>query len=122
MNEVFLNRRQCVLGGAAAIGAVALPGYAWAARRIGPGGFSPDRLASIPGILQSYVDDNSAVGFVTLVYREGQMAQVNAVGMRDREAGLPMTREHDLSPRLDDQARHLRGRADSGGSGQDRSQ
>ena len=44
-------------------------------------------------MLQSYVDDGSVAGIVTLLHRRGQIAQVNAVGFRDREARAPMRRD-----------------------------
>src|ERR1700761_3248595 len=38
-------------------------------------------------------DAGDLSGFVTLVWRKGEVAQVLALGQRDIEAGLPMTRD-----------------------------
>ncbi|MFN3513791.1 MAG: serine hydrolase domain-containing protein [Phenylobacterium sp.] len=58
-----------------------------------PGGFSSEGLGAIPGSLQAVVDAGDLSGFVTLVWRKGEIAQLNTVGWRDVEAGLPMTRD-----------------------------
>jgi len=57
------------------------------------GGFVEAGLAQIPAALQAVVDAGDLSGFVTLVWRKGEIAQVNTVGLRDVEAGLPMTRD-----------------------------
>jgi CubicO group peptidase (beta-lactamase class C family) len=57
------------------------------------GGFLQAGLAQIPPALQAVVDAGDLSGFVTLVWRKGAVAQVNTVGYRDVEAGLPMTRD-----------------------------
>jgi CubicO group peptidase (beta-lactamase class C family) len=57
------------------------------------GGFSSEGLAKIPPALQAVVDAGDLSGFVTLLWRKGEIAQVNAVGLRDIEAGKPMTRD-----------------------------
>lgn len=57
------------------------------------GGFTSEGLARIPPALQGVVDAGDLSGFVTLVWRKGEVAQVNAVGKRDIEAGKPMTRD-----------------------------
>src|SRR6185369_14843988 len=57
------------------------------------GGFVGAGLAQIPTALQAVVDAGDLSGFVTLVWRKGEIAQVNTVGLRDVEAGLPMTRD-----------------------------
>ena len=53
-------------------------------------GFDPDRLAFVPRVLQSYVDDGRLPGGVILVARRGRIALLHAFGARDREAGDPM--------------------------------
>ena len=60
---------------------------------MGLGGFSADGLAQIPAALQPVVDAGDLSGFVTLVYRKGEIAQVNALGHRDVAAKTPMTRD-----------------------------
>jgi CubicO group peptidase (beta-lactamase class C family) len=57
------------------------------------GGFVGAGLAQIPAALQAVVDAGDLSGFVTLVWRKGEVAQVNTLGLRDVEAGLPMTRD-----------------------------
>lgn len=57
------------------------------------GGFTSEGLAAIPRSLQAVVDAGDLSGFVTLLWRKGELAQVNAIGHRDVEAGLPMTRD-----------------------------
>ncbi|MDB5477090.1 MAG: Beta-lactamase [Phenylobacterium sp.] len=59
----------------------------------GTGGLAPEALAQIPGALQGVVDAGDLSGFVTLVWRKGEIAQVNALGYRDIAAKLPMTRD-----------------------------
>ena len=57
------------------------------------GGFLEAGLAQIPPALQAVVDAGDLSGFVTLIWRKGEVVQVNAVGHRDVEAGAPMTRD-----------------------------
>jgi CubicO group peptidase (beta-lactamase class C family) len=57
------------------------------------GGFVSAGLAQIPAALQAVRDAGDLSGFVTLVWRKGEVAQVNTIGHRDVEAGLPMTRD-----------------------------
>lgn len=57
------------------------------------GDFLQAGLAQIPPALQAVVDAGDLSGFVTLIWRKGQEAQVNTVGWRDVEAGAPMTRD-----------------------------
>jgi CubicO group peptidase (beta-lactamase class C family) len=59
----------------------------------GTGGLSAEGLAQIPAALQAVVDAGDLSGFVTLVWRKGEVAQVNALGLRDIEGGKPMTRD-----------------------------
>lgn len=85
-------RRHILVGSTAAACGLALPQVLRAAPRFAPGGFSAERLAAIPPLLQTYVDDGSFAGIVTLIYRKGEIAQVVAVGEADIEAGVPMRR------------------------------
>ena len=57
------------------------------------GGFVQAELAAIPPALQRVVDAGDLSGFVTLVWRKGEIAQVNAGGYRDLAAKAPMTRD-----------------------------
>src|SRR5258708_6754752 len=57
------------------------------------GGFLQAGLAQIPPALQAVADAGDLSGFVTLIWRKGEVAQVNTIGHRDVEAGLPMTRD-----------------------------
>ncbi len=57
------------------------------------GGFSSQGLAAIPASLAPVVEAGDLSGFVTLLWRKGELAQVNTLGLRDVEAGLPMTRD-----------------------------
>jgi CubicO group peptidase (beta-lactamase class C family) len=57
------------------------------------GGFSSEGLAQIPTALQGVVDAGDLAGFVTLLWRKGEVAQVNTVGWRDLAAKAPITRD-----------------------------
>ena len=57
------------------------------------GGFSSSGLEAIGPALQNVVDAGDLSGFVTLVWRKGEVAQVNTVGQRDIAGGKPMTRD-----------------------------
>ena len=87
------NRRRLMAAGAAVAASNLITPAAGAAPKAGPGGFSPERLAKIPATLQQYVDAGAEAGFVTLLYRRGEIAQVNVVGFRDIEAKAPMQRD-----------------------------
>ncbi|HKI74343.1 MAG TPA: serine hydrolase domain-containing protein [Pseudomonadales bacterium] len=50
-------------------------------------------LARIPETLQAALDTGELSGFVTLVWHKGEIVQVDAIGQRDIEAGLPMQRD-----------------------------
>ncbi|MCR5881161.1 serine hydrolase [Phenylobacterium sp. J367] len=58
-----------------------------------PGGFSPQGLAQIPATLQGFVDQGALAGVVTLLWRKGEVAQVNTIGVRDIATKAPMTRD-----------------------------
>jgi CubicO group peptidase (beta-lactamase class C family) len=53
-------------------------------------GFDPEKLAAVRLTLQASIDAGELPGVVTLVWRKGELAQVNALGYRDIERGLPM--------------------------------
>jgi CubicO group peptidase (beta-lactamase class C family) len=50
-------------------------------------------LGAIEPALRGVVDAGGLSGAVTLVWKDGEELQFNAVGMRDIEAGAPMTRD-----------------------------
>ncbi len=58
-----------------------------------PAGFDNDALAGIAPALKGLVDQGALSGVVTLIWRKGQVAQVNTIGQRDIAAGLPMERD-----------------------------
>ncbi len=57
------------------------------------GGFSSEGLGQIETHLRGVVEAGDLSGFVTLLWRKGEVAQVNTIGHRDIAAGLPMTRD-----------------------------
>jgi len=57
------------------------------------GGLSGEALAQIPAALQGVVDAGDLSGFVTLVWRKGEIAQLTTLGWRDVAAKTPMTRD-----------------------------
>jgi CubicO group peptidase (beta-lactamase class C family) len=59
----------------------------------GNSGFSREGLAKIKPALQGVIDQGVLSGAVTLLWRNGQVADVSVVGMADIEAGRPMTRD-----------------------------
>jgi CubicO group peptidase (beta-lactamase class C family) len=82
--------RRGVLAGASATGLVAtMPALA----KSGPGGFSPEGLKAVTAAMQAAIDRGDAAGVVTLLYRHGEVAQVNAVGLQDKAAKTPMRRD-----------------------------
>ena len=56
-------------------------------------GMSSERLGRLTETLQDYVDDGRLAGAVAIVARRGQIAYLEAVGHRDKEAASPMTRD-----------------------------
>jgi CubicO group peptidase (beta-lactamase class C family) len=56
-------------------------------------GFAADKIAKIPTELQCFVDERDVAGFVTLIWRRGTIAQIDALGHRDIERKLPMQRD-----------------------------
>src|SRR5688572_5117347 len=54
-------------------------------------GLSTERLARISQTLRADVDQGRIAGAVVLVARKGKVAYYEAVGFRDKSAGLPMT-------------------------------
>ena len=56
-------------------------------------GMSSERLGRLTETLQDYVDGGRLAGAVAIVARHGQIAYLEAVGHRDKEAASPMTRD-----------------------------
>ena len=88
--KINMNRRGLLVGGAALGGTLALPAFGAGAA---PGGFAPDGLKRLISVLKPFVDQAEAVGLLTMVYRRGEVAQVEALGWQDREAKIPMARD-----------------------------
>lgn len=62
--------------------------------RQAPGpGFSAERLARLQDSMQGYIERGQTPGVVTLVYRRGETADLRLLGVRDMQAGAPMTRD-----------------------------
>jgi CubicO group peptidase (beta-lactamase class C family) len=57
------------------------------------GGFLQAGLVQIPPALQAVADAGDLSGFVTLIWRKGEVAQVNTIGCRDVGTSAPMTRD-----------------------------
>jgi CubicO group peptidase (beta-lactamase class C family) len=87
--NTFLNRRAVLAGGAALSGVMALPAFG---ANTAPGGMSQAGLKRVTATLKPFVEAEEAVGLVTLIYRKGEVAQVDALGWQDREAKIPMAR------------------------------
>ena len=56
-------------------------------------GFSKEKLAAIPPMLQAVVDAGALSGAVTLLWRHGKVAQVNTIGYRNIAEKAPMQRD-----------------------------
>jgi CubicO group peptidase (beta-lactamase class C family) len=94
MSQPVVGRRRLLSASGVMISSLAASRTAFAAPpRLAPGGFAADRLARIPATLQRYVDSGAEAGFVTLLYRKGQVAQVNTIGYQDLASRAPMRRD-----------------------------
>ncbi|MEI9993079.1 MAG: serine hydrolase domain-containing protein [Rhizomicrobium sp.] len=58
-----------------------------------PKGFSAEGLARIVPTLRPIAESGDLSGFVTLLFRHGEIAQVETIGHRDLEHEKPMTRD-----------------------------
>ena len=56
-------------------------------------GFVAAKVAQVPGALQRFVDAGDVSGFVTLTWRDGEIAQLNTLGFRELETKRPMQRD-----------------------------
>ena len=84
-----LDRRSLLAGSAVLASGLTAPAFAAGKN---PGGFSSDGLKRLTASLKPFVDEAEAVGLVTLVYRHGEVAQVDALGWQDLETKTPMAR------------------------------
>ena len=53
-------------------------------------GVSSEKVGELSKFMQSLVDDGRIAGGVTMMARHGKVIHLTAVGMADREAGMPM--------------------------------
>jgi CubicO group peptidase (beta-lactamase class C family) len=58
-----------------------------------PGGFSAEGLEAVTAALQAAVDRGDVGGIVSLLYRHGEVAQVDALGWQDPANRVPMARD-----------------------------
>jgi CubicO group peptidase (beta-lactamase class C family) len=58
-----------------------------------PKGFNAEALARIAPTLQPIADAGDLSGFVTLLFRHSEIAQINTIGQRDVTKKLPMERD-----------------------------
>lgn len=56
-------------------------------------GFSAAGLRRVSATLRDYVDRDEVAGAVAMIFRHGELVQVDTVGARDRAAVLPMQRD-----------------------------
>jgi CubicO group peptidase (beta-lactamase class C family) len=57
------------------------------------GGLDPEALAMVPAGLSRVIEAGDLSGAVTLIWRKGEIVQVNTLGLRDIETSLPMARD-----------------------------
>jgi CubicO group peptidase (beta-lactamase class C family) len=55
--------------------------------------FDSKALEQIPATLQGTVDAGDLSGFVTMIWKDGEIVQVNTLGKRNIETGAPMQRD-----------------------------
>ena len=56
-------------------------------------GMSSERLKRIDSFIQEYIDTDRIAGAVTLVARKGKVVHFEAQGWRDKDNGVPMTKD-----------------------------
>lgn len=54
-------------------------------------GFDPERLRKVHAVMEQFVRDRAIAGGVVAVARDGKLVMMDAVGMQDVEAGIPMS-------------------------------
>ena len=101
MQGRMTNRRRWTVaaacGAAVALGVLAMPAARAAedvvVAKAESVGMSSERLARIDDFVRDYIDTDRIAGAVTLVARKGKVVHFEAQGWRDREGGVPMTRD-----------------------------
>ena len=68
--------------------------------------------------MRALVDGGKLAGVTTLVARHGKVVYLDAYGVQDLATKKPVTKDTNLSPRVDDQAHRGRGDDDALGGGQ----
>ncbi len=58
-----------------------------------PEGFDAEALAQVPAAMQAMIDQGALSGMVTLVWRKGEIVQLNTLGSRDLATKAPMQRD-----------------------------
>ncbi|MDZ7692151.1 MAG: serine hydrolase domain-containing protein [Balneolaceae bacterium] len=53
-------------------------------------GLSSERLQHLTRVIDKNIDEEKLAGSVVLIARDGEIVYLNAAGMQDREAGIPM--------------------------------
>ncbi|MBI5387558.1 MAG: beta-lactamase family protein [Verrucomicrobia bacterium] len=71
----------------------ALPAQPLPAARPVSLGFSPQRLERLHAMVQEYIDQGKHAGAITLIARDGRIADAKTYGWRDLEGRTPMTRD-----------------------------
>jgi CubicO group peptidase (beta-lactamase class C family) len=89
---VFVLAATAALSAQAPVAPAARIAPAATATRVAPAsvGLSSDRLARLHKAMQGFVDRKEVSGIVTLVAREGKIADLHAVGLADIEKNVPM--------------------------------
>jgi CubicO group peptidase (beta-lactamase class C family) len=80
----------CAAGAAAVFGASGA--FAQMKSGKGAGGFSPEGLANVQAPALNAISSGDLPGVVNLVWRKGQLSEVQTAGLRDIERKLPMQR------------------------------
>jgi CubicO group peptidase (beta-lactamase class C family) len=62
-------------------------------KNVSANGFKPEGLAMVAPTLQGVIDNGDLSGIVSLVWRKGEIIQLNTLGKRDIAANKPMTRD-----------------------------
>jgi CubicO group peptidase (beta-lactamase class C family) len=88
--SVMTRRMACAAGAAAIFGASGVVAKTNLGK--GAGGFSPEGLASIQAPALKAIASGDLPGVVTLVWRKGQLTEIQTAGLRDIERKLPMQR------------------------------
>jgi hypothetical protein len=93
MTGMIVGRRKLIMLYGASLPVLLSPGAVLGQVNATPCGFSAKRPVTIPQVLQRYIDDGSAAGFVRMPDHRGEFALVNTQGLRGRETMLRMERD-----------------------------